>query len=69
MRNVTRSVLPMLLVVLAMTSPVGADMTVYVAGYAVEVPSAIQLLVAGFALLGVGRLVRKRKSWSSQARE
>ncbi len=52
----------MLLVVLAMTSPVGADTTVYVAGYAVEVPAPLQLLVSGLALLGVGGLVRK---WTS----
>jgi hypothetical protein len=58
-RNVLRSILPMLLVVLAMPSPAGADVTVYVAGHAVEVPVPLQLLMFGFALLSVGGLVRK----------
>jgi hypothetical protein len=53
------SVLPMLLVVFAMPSPAGADMTVYFARAAMEVPAALQLLMLGFALLGVGGLVRK----------
>jgi hypothetical protein len=34
-------------------------MAVYIAGAAVEVPAALQLLMLGFALLGVGGLVRK----------
>gem|GEM_PF-6380495 len=63
MRNVSRSVLPMLLIVLAMTSPVAADATVYFVGYAIEVPAPLQLLVFGLALLGVGTLVRKWRSW------
>jgi hypothetical protein len=58
-RNVLRSFLPMLLVVLAMPSPAGADMTVYVAGQAVEVPPPLQLLMFGFVLLSFGSLVRK----------
>ena len=62
MRNVLRSVLSMLLVVLAMTSPVAAEATVYLMTYAMSVPAPIQLLVLGLALLGVGSLVRK---WTS----
>jgi hypothetical protein len=58
-KNVLCSGLPMLLVVFAMPSPAGADMSVYFAHAAVEVPAALQLLVLGFALLGVGVLVRK----------
>jgi len=53
------SVLPMLLVVFAMPSPAGADMTVYFPRTAIEVPAALQLLLLGFALLGVGGLVRR----------
>jgi len=64
-RNVSRSVLSMLLVVLAMTSPVAADATVYFVGYAVEVPAPLLLLVFGLALLGVGTLVRKWRSWQT----
>ena len=62
MRNVSRSVLPMLLVVLAMTSPVAADATVYFLGYAKEVPAPVLLLAFGLALVGVGVLVRKWRS-------
>jgi hypothetical protein len=58
-KNVVCFVLPMLLVVCAMPLPAGADMAVYIAGAAVEVPAALQLLMLGFALLGVGGLVRK----------
>jgi hypothetical protein len=58
-KNVLWSVLPMLLVVFAMPLPAGADMTVYFARAAVEVPAPLQLLMLGFALLGVGGLVRK----------
>jgi len=61
-RNVSRSVLFMLLVVLALTSPVAADAAVYFVGYAVEVPAPLLLLAFGLALLGVGSLVRK---WTS----
>ena len=61
MRNVSRSVLSMLLVVLAMTSPVAADATVYFVGYAMPVPAPLLLLVFGLALLGVGSLVRRRR--------
>jgi hypothetical protein len=61
-RNVSRSVLPMLLVVLAMTSPVAADATVYFVGYAISVPASLLVLVFGLALLGVGGLVRKWRS-------
>jgi hypothetical protein len=57
MTSVVRSVLPNL-VVFAMPSPVGAEMTVYFAGHAVEVPAWFQLLVFGLALLAVGRLVK-----------
>lgn len=57
MRSGFCSVLRMLLVVFAMPSPVGAEATVYFAGYAVEVPAWFQLLIAGMALLGVERLV------------
>jgi hypothetical protein len=59
-RNVLRSVLPMLLVVLAMTSPVAAEATVYFGSYALSVPAPLQLLVFGLALLGVESLVRQR---------
>lgn len=59
MKNVLCSGLPMLLVVFAMPSTARADMTVYFARGAVEVPAALQLLMLGFALLGVGGLVRK----------
>ena len=62
MRNVSRSVFPMLLVVLAMTSPVAADATVYFVSYAMSVPAPLLLLVFGLALLGVGSLVRKWRS-------
>ena len=65
MRNVSRSVLPMLLVVLAMTSPVAADATVYFVGYAMPVPAPLLLLVFGLALLGVGGLVRRWRSWKT----
>jgi hypothetical protein len=58
-KNVLCSGVPMLLVVFAMPSPAEADMTVYFARGAVEVPAALQLLVLGFALVSVGRLVRK----------
>jgi len=34
-------------------------MTVYIAGQPVEVPVSLQLVMLGFALLGVGGLVRK----------
>jgi len=61
-RNVSRSVLLMLLVALAMTSPVAADATVYFVGYAMSVPAPLLLLVFGLALLGVGGLVRKWRS-------
>ena len=64
-RNVLRSVFPMLLVVLAIPSPSGADVTVYVAGHAVEVPVPLQLLMFGFALLSVGGLLRK---WRQKSR-
>ena len=64
-RNVLRSVLPMLLVVLAIPSPAGADVTVYVAGHAVEVPVPLQLLMFGFALLSLGGLLRK---WRQKSR-
>jgi len=64
-RNVLRSVLPMFLVVLAMPSPAGADVTVYVAGHAVEVPVPLQLLMFGLALLSVGGLMRK---WRQKSR-
>ena len=64
-RNVLRSVLPMLLVVLAIPSPSGADVTVYVAGHAVEVPVPLQLLMFGFALLSLGGLLRK---WRQKSR-
>jgi hypothetical protein len=66
-KNVLRSVLPMLLVVLAMPLPAGADVTVYVAGRAVEVPVPLQLLMFGFALLSIGGLVRKWKQKSGEA--
>jgi hypothetical protein len=58
-KNVLCSVFPMLLLVFAMPSPARADMTVYFARAAVEVPAALQLLMLGFALLGIGGLVRK----------
>ena len=61
MKNVFGSVLPMLLLVFATPSPAGADMTVYFAHAAVEVPAPIQLLMLGSALIGVGGLVRKRR--------
>ena len=61
-RNVSRSVLSMLLVVLAMTSPAAADATVYFVGYAKEVPAPLMLLISGLALVGVGALVRKWRS-------
>jgi len=64
-RNVLRSVLPMLLVVFAMPSPAGADVTVYIAGHAVEVPAPLQLLILGLALLSVGGLVLK---WREKSR-
>ena len=64
-RDVLRSVLPMFLVVLAMPSPAGADVTVYVAGHAVEVPVPLQLLMFGLALLSVGGLMRK---WRQKSR-
>ena len=66
-RHVLRSVLPMLLVVLAMPSPAGADVIVYVAGHAVEVPAPLQLLMFGFALLSVGGLLRKWRQKSGEA--
>ena len=62
MRNVSRSVLPMLLVILATTSPVAADATVYFVGYAMSVPAPLVLLISGLALVGVGVLVRKWRS-------
>jgi uncharacterized protein YhhL (DUF1145 family) len=65
-KNVVCFVLAMLLVVCAMPLPAGADMTVYIAGAAVEVPAALQLLMLGFALLSVGRLVRK---WRQSGRD
>ena len=58
MSSIDRSVLP-LLVVFAMPSPVGAEMTVYFAGYAVEMPAWFQLVMSGLALLAVGRLVKR----------
>jgi len=64
-RNVLRSLLPMLLVVLAMPSPAGADVTVYFAGHAVEVPAPFQLLMIGFALLSIGGLLR---TWRQKSR-
>ena len=59
MRNALSSVLPMLLVLFAIPSPAGAEMTVYIAGQPVEVPVSLQLVMLGFALLGVGGLIRK----------
>ena len=59
MKRVFWSVLPMLLVVFAIPSPARADMTVYLGRATVEVPATIQLLMLGFALLGLGGLVRK----------
>ena len=66
MKKVVCFVLPMLLVVCAMPLSAGADMSVYIAGAAVEVPAALQLLMLGFALLGVGGLVRK---WRQSRRD
>ena len=62
MTTFSRSALLVLLVVLATTSPVGAETTVYLAGYAVSVPPPLALLVCGLALLGVGGLIRKWRS-------
>ena len=62
MRNVSRSVLPTLLFVFAMISPVAAETTVYFMGHAISVPAPLQLLVFGLALLGVGSLVWKWRS-------
>jgi hypothetical protein len=58
-KNVWFSVLAMLLVVFAKPFSAGADMTVYFPRAALEVPAALQLLMLGFALLGLGGLVRK----------
>jgi hypothetical protein len=58
-RTVSRSAFLVLPLVLAMTSPVGAETTVYLANYAVLVPPPLALLVGGLALLGVGGLIRK----------
>ena len=62
MRNISCSVLRMLLVVLAMTSPVAAEATVYFMTYTLSVPAPLQLLVFGLALFGVGSLVRPWRS-------
>jgi hypothetical protein len=62
MRIVFGAALLMLLFVLATTSPVGAETTVYLAKYAVSVPQPLSLLVGGLALLGVGGLIRKWRS-------
>jgi hypothetical protein len=58
-RTVSRSAFLVLLLVLATTSPVGAETTVYLVKYAVLVPPPLALLVGGLALLGVGGLIRK----------
>jgi len=58
-RTVSRSAFLVLLLVLATTSPVGAETTVYLAKYSVLVPAPLALLVGGLALLGVGGLIRK----------
>jgi hypothetical protein len=55
----SRSLLPLLLVVLATPSPVGAETTIYFIGYAMEVGPPIVLLVGGLALIAVGVGIRK----------
>jgi len=57
--RISRSVLLLLLVALATPSPVGAETTIYFAGFAVEVPPGAVLFVSGLALVGVGHWVRK----------
>jgi hypothetical protein len=58
MRAILRAVLLMLAVVLAPTSPVAAETTVFLMGYAVSIASPLVLLVSGLALLGVAALMR-----------
>jgi hypothetical protein len=60
--TVCRTVLFVILVVFATVSPVGADTTVYLMGYAMSVPSPLVLLVSGLALLGVASMIRKWRS-------
>ena len=55
----SRSLLPLLLVVLATPSPVGAETTIYFAGYAMSVGPPLVLLICGLALLAVGVWIRR----------
>jgi hypothetical protein len=55
----SRSLLPLLLVVLATPSPVGAETTIYFAGYAMSVGPPLVLLICGLALLTVGVWIRR----------
>jgi len=59
-----RSILCLLLVVLATPSSVAAEATIYFRGYAVSVPPPLVLLVCGLALLTLGGWIRK---WRGRA--
>jgi hypothetical protein len=60
--TICRTVVLALLVVVATASPVVADTTVYLMGYAMAVPSPLVLLVSGLALLGAAGVIRKWRS-------
>ena len=62
MRTVSRTVLLVLLVILATTLPVDAGTIGYLVSYALSASSPAMLLVSGLALLGVAGLVRKWRS-------
>jgi hypothetical protein len=61
-RAVCRTVLLVLLGILATTPSVDAETIVYLVSYAMSVSSPAMLLVSGLALLGVASLVRKWRS-------
>lgn len=61
-RTVSRTVLLVLLVILATTLPVDAGTIGYLVSYALSASSPAMLLVSGLALLGVAGLVRKWRS-------
>jgi len=61
-RTVSRTVLLVLLVILATTLPGDAETIVSLVSYALSASSPAMLLVSGLALLGVAGLVRKWRS-------
>jgi hypothetical protein len=67
---IARVVLLLLLVVLSIPAPIGAETTVYFAGRAVSVPPPLVLFLCGLALLSVGPRLRKWvRLWKAESPE